>query len=184
VTTVSETVRALYTIRDLGWPIALLDLAIGVMRDHGRVAPVYFCGSERGYEAESYPGLYDPSSGGQVGPLINALESYSVTPTLGEQMNHVPVSDADSGICDSAVEALRIDCGRAPSSTLLRQRLNEISSDLLASLVARTAPTRLARIVRLSTPYNSQNPEHQMIDRAIRTRLSSGMASGHPVRSI
>jgi hypothetical protein len=99
-------------------------------------------------------------------------------------MNHLPVSDTDSGICDSAVEALRIDCGRAPSSTLLRQRLNEISSDLLASLVARTAPTRLARIVRLSTPYNSQNPEHQMIDRAIRTRLSSGMASGHPVRSI
>jgi hypothetical protein len=83
VTTVSETVRALYTIRDLGWPIALLDLAIGVMRDHGRVAPVYFCGSERGYEAESYPGLYDPSSGGQVGPLINALESYSVTPDVG-----------------------------------------------------------------------------------------------------
>jgi hypothetical protein len=165
---VAERRSGLYTIRDLGWPIALLDLALDVMRESGHVTPIYFCGYERGYEAKSYPGLYDPASGGQTGPLINALEAYSATTALGDQLNFVPASETAYGAWEPAVEALRAYCATGASAQLLRERLNEISWELLANLMSHTAPVKLARMLRLSGQYHSENRDHQMIDEAIR----------------
>ncbi len=45
----------LYTIRDLDWPVLLLDLALDRMRESDQVTPIYFCGFEPGYEASGYP---------------------------------------------------------------------------------------------------------------------------------
>jgi nucleoside-diphosphate-sugar epimerase len=65
-------------ITDLGWPVALLDLALGVLAGAGSRTPVYFSGYDPGYEAVSFPGLYDPLTAGDVSPLINAIEAAAI----------------------------------------------------------------------------------------------------------
>ena len=64
-----------HAITDLGWPVSLLDLALGVLARAGSGAPIYFTGYERGYEEVPFPGLYDPATAGDVSPLLNALEA-------------------------------------------------------------------------------------------------------------
>lgn len=64
-----------HAIRDLGWPVSLLDLAIGTLRDIGSSVPIYFSGFEKGYEDTVRPDLFDPRSGGDVSPLFNKFEA-------------------------------------------------------------------------------------------------------------
>jgi nucleoside-diphosphate-sugar epimerase len=70
----------IHAITDLGWPVGLLDLALGVIAATGSSTPVYFSGYDPGYEAVSFPGLYDPMTAGDVSPLINALEAAVAVP--------------------------------------------------------------------------------------------------------
>lgn len=65
-------------IRDLGWPISLMDLALGWLGTIGGRSPVYICGFEAGYEVAPYPGLYDPRLSGDLSPLFNAIEAPAV----------------------------------------------------------------------------------------------------------
>ena len=65
-------------IRDLGWPISLMDLALGWLGSIPHRSPVYVCGFEAGYEVAPYPGLYDPRLSGDLSPLFNAMEAPTV----------------------------------------------------------------------------------------------------------
>lgn len=76
-------VATVHTIRDLGWPVALLDLSLGWIADTGSRAPVYICGYEAGYESSPYPGLYDPRVSVERSPLVNALEAFSTVDASG-----------------------------------------------------------------------------------------------------
>lgn len=61
-------------IRDLGWPMSLLDLAVGVSASTGSCSPIQVCGYEAGYESSPYPALYDPAASGDRSPLFSSLE--------------------------------------------------------------------------------------------------------------
>lgn len=76
-------VTSIHTIRDLGWPVALLDLSLGWIADTGSRSPVYICGYEAGYESSPYPGLYDPRVSGGRSPLVNALEAFTTVDAPG-----------------------------------------------------------------------------------------------------
>ena len=63
-----------HAIRDLGWPVSLLDLALAVLARSGSATPIYISGYDRGYEEIPFPGLYDPMTAADLGPLLNAFE--------------------------------------------------------------------------------------------------------------
>lgn len=65
----------IHALADLGWPVSLLDLALGALASRGSDAPIYLSGYEQGYEEIPFPGLYDPMTAGEVSPLINAFEA-------------------------------------------------------------------------------------------------------------
>ncbi len=69
---------AVAAIRDLGWPVSLLDLAVGAVATQPTDSALYWCGIEAGYEKAQYPGLYDPKVSGSLSPLFNGLESHTV----------------------------------------------------------------------------------------------------------
>jgi hypothetical protein len=71
----SDATFRLHVIRDLDWPISLLDLALGAIAGNRRAQPLYLAGHDPGYEASPYPGLYDPRLAGDVSPLLNASQS-------------------------------------------------------------------------------------------------------------
>lgn len=76
-------VTTVHAIRDLGWPVALLDLSLGWIADTSATSPVYICGFEAGYESSPYPGLYDPRVSGERSPLVNALEAFTTFDATG-----------------------------------------------------------------------------------------------------
>lgn len=69
---------SLSAIRDLGWPVSLLDLAIGMLVRTGSRAVLQCCGYEAGYEKRPYPALYDPLVSGERSPLFSALEAFGL----------------------------------------------------------------------------------------------------------
>lgn len=165
-----------YTIRDLDWPVLLLDLALDRMRESGRISPIYFCGYEPGYEAAGYPGLYDPDVSGETGPLINALEGYSATAVLGGQLNHVPIAVGDSDLFHAVVNELNLHCVQQSPASVLRDRLNAASYEGLVALLGRTEAFAIERLSELATRYRSATEEHRMIASTIGARNDANHA--------
>ena len=66
---------SIHAITDLGFPVNLLDIALGILAQTGSSAPIYFSGYERGFEPMPFPGLYDPATAGDLSPLVSAFEA-------------------------------------------------------------------------------------------------------------
>jgi FlaA1/EpsC-like NDP-sugar epimerase len=79
-----------HALTDLGWPISLLDLALGVLTNTGSTAPIYFSGYDPGYEITPFPGLYDPATAGNVSPLLSAFEAPLAERVFGDAIDVFP----------------------------------------------------------------------------------------------
>jgi hypothetical protein len=151
-------------IRDLGWPISLIDLAVGWLDESGVTIPLYVCGFEAGYDKSAYPGLYDPKASGDRSPLFNAFEA-----------PHATISDysADVDVCaidaqkDPATLALIQQLGRLAADdadpAVLRAHVEECGWAVLASSVGSLATTSLTRHLDMV-----QRIPHRSFDRADR----------------
>jgi nucleoside-diphosphate-sugar epimerase len=140
----------LAAIRDVGMPVALLDLAIGAIADQAgnrpeRVVPIYLCGPEPGYDPSVYPGLYDPLLAGDVSPLLSAFEAHDVSAAISCDGVDVTVVRAGQ---EHRTRAL---VGRLGSAALagadparLRAQAEECGWAVLAS-IASMLPTRTLR---------------------------------------
>jgi NAD(P)-dependent dehydrogenase (short-subunit alcohol dehydrogenase family) len=93
----------MHAIRDLDWPVNLLDLALGMIAETRSQSPVYIAGYESGYERTPFPALYDPNTAGAISPLINAFEAASTGPGRSAQVDAfdlaAPSDDADALLC-------------------------------------------------------------------------------------
>ena len=65
----------LSVVRNLGWPVETLELALYLIRESGRDLPVYFLGCPRGYWEDFFRGQVDWRDPVNVHPLLNVLES-------------------------------------------------------------------------------------------------------------
>lgn len=155
-------VPTIRTIRDLGWPVCLLDLALGWIADTGSAAPVYICGFEAGYESSPYPGLYDPRVSGGRSPLVNALEAFSTRDADGSvdvdsydvpaPTDLRPLVEID-GLAADATAAVR-SCG--PGAALdgsitarLRRQVESVGWTMLAGTLGSLPDAPLRRHTRL-----------------------------------
>jgi nucleoside-diphosphate-sugar epimerase len=143
-----------HAIADLGWPISLLDLALGVLIRTGSTAPIYFSGYDPGYESTSFPGLYDPVTAGDVSPLISAFEApfterdafsgvdafpVRLTPNVGRE----ELLEKLESVCDSTQEPSAIRCAlNALSWSLLEGSIEAVPHEVLASAARRAARHR------------------------------------------
>lgn len=152
-----------HAITDLGWPVSLLELALGVLTERDSRAPVYFSGYDAGYEEVPFPGLYDPLTAGDVSPLMNAFEAGAVlAPTAGVDTFRLAFEpDPRLG---KLVSALEVCCERTRDPVPLRGALSELSWSLLDATL-RTAPaatlTRCAALVRAHR--DTMGPDHRRV---------------------
>jgi nucleoside-diphosphate-sugar epimerase len=147
----------IHAITDLGWPVSLLDLALGVLARTGSAAPLYFSGYDPGYEAESFPALYDPLTSGDVSPLINALEAAAIVATPCERCDSFAMPGAPG------LGKLLAEFTAEPS----RQALSDLSWSLLDLALQNAPRASLARAAKLAGS-RCQGPDHQRILDAIR----------------
>jgi nucleoside-diphosphate-sugar epimerase len=158
-----------HAITDLGWPVSLLDLAVGVLAAARSATPIYISGYDRGYEEIPFPGLYDPATAGEVSPLLNAFEAARVTEAPCHMVDAFPLEMRPDPGPVKLLAALEEACDMTEDPDVIRGALDELSWSLL-DVTLQAAPTKvLARSAAFADPHrHGLSPEHQRLLAAIR----------------
>jgi nucleoside-diphosphate-sugar epimerase len=158
-----------HAITDLGWPVSLLDLALGVLARTGSTAPIYFSGYDPGYEEVPFPGLYDPATAGDVSPLLNAFEAVAADQSPCPLVDAFPLQMAPDARPAKLLAALDEVCARTEDPDAVRGRLDELSWSLLDATLRAAPRPALTRAAALAHPHqNSLLPDHRRVLDAIR----------------
>jgi hypothetical protein len=169
-------------LRDLGWPpIALLDLTLDYLSDNPRSkSPIVITGYPPGYEADAYPGTYDPLSAGDVSPLVNCIEATRTAPTLilGDLVDHFELID---GQCDEIDDTLsRItEAAEAPrmSNQVMGDLLHRASLGLLRHSMEQADSERVSRIHQFGMRHDPLIDDHALIHRQLELFLDTEHAA-------
>jgi hypothetical protein len=154
-----------HAITDLGWPVGLLDLALGALGRTGSQAPIYFSGYDPGYESMPFPGLYDPLTAGEVSPLLSAFEAAVAEQVPGRATDAFPVRLASGP--GAPLPELEQAC-RAGDAAAVRAALDDLSWWLLDAMLALASPDTLKRVAGLTAPFErGLSPSHRRILAAV-----------------
>ena len=166
-----------HAISDLGWPVSLLDVALGVLVSTGSQTPVYFSGYDPGYEEVPFPGLYDPVTAGDVSPLLNAFEAAAGTSSPCPMVDAFRLEMAPNPQPVKLLAALDEICGRTTDPDVVRGGLNELSWGLLDATLHAVPRRVLGRAAALSDPHQEvMCADHRRVLEAIRD--SAGLTTG------
>jgi NAD(P)-dependent dehydrogenase (short-subunit alcohol dehydrogenase family) len=165
----------MHALRNLDWPVNLLDLAVGMIMETRSSSPIYIAGYEGGYESEAFAGLYDPRTAGGISPLINAFEAAAAVPAECAEVDtfdlRPPVGDGEAATALAAVERA---CAAGSDSAMLRASFDILSRALLELTVrdlSRSAVTRAIDLATARTPV--PNAAHDVILDALRRRAAA-----------
>jgi hypothetical protein len=176
----ADDIFRLHVIRDLAWPINLLELALGLMVAERTVAPLYIAGHEPGYERTPYPGLFDPRYAGDISPLVNALEAPSVEPAACPEVDVISMPKPRAGAAPLSLRELREACADEDEDAARRAH-ETLNRQLLAATARAASPTTLRRIIRLTESHRPiMSDEHRLIDDAFRQALASPVPHTDP----
>jgi NAD(P)-dependent dehydrogenase (short-subunit alcohol dehydrogenase family) len=144
-------------IRDLDWPVSLIDMAVGAMMKRQSCGSIYICGYEAGYEEKPYPALFDPFTSGDAGPLVNAFEGAQAeeSPTC-HQVDLFPFVVDMAPEAETAINSLEALCANSHDNDDVRQGLDTLSWAILDSRLACVDLQLLKRSVKLM----EQNPDY------------------------
>ena len=157
-----------HAITDLGWPVSLLDVALGVLARTGSATPIYFSGYDRGYEAAPFPGLYDPLTAGDISPLLSAFEAARAERSSCPAADAFPMEVAADPGLDERMLALGDVCARTQEPARVRAALDELSWTLLDATLKAVPHQALVRAARLTVPHRgSLSAEHRRMLAAI-----------------
>jgi hypothetical protein len=160
---------SVHAITDLGWPVGLLDLALGVVARTGSETPVYFSGYDPGYESSPFPGLYDPETAGMVSPLFSALEAAGARQDPGTATDSFPVLLRSGPELGASLQALQDACGTGEESDVVRAALDDLSWRLLDAMLQQAPRRALARVAMLTEPFERElSPAFARILAAVR----------------
>ena len=167
----------LYAIHDLGWPVALHDLALGAVAESGRPGRIAVIGHEPGYEKQPYPGLYDPRMSGDVSPLINGLEAPTVVRAPGPDVDcAVGRAPLTPELLDSYAHLASV-CDRGGGNDDIRGVFDALAWSLLGHAVATAEPASVRRIARVTEPHRPRmTDEHLRMDDLFRKHAATPAA--------
>jgi nucleoside-diphosphate-sugar epimerase len=172
----SPGVLRINALRDLDWPVRLLEVALGMLTETGSPSPIYICGYEDGYESTPFPCLYDPMTAGDVSPLINAFEAPFVRPGLCERVDcfEAPALRDDDEVLER-LERLETQCARTTDPSALRREFDALCRSLLAATLRDLPDAAVGRALgcaeRSPIPID---PAHSPMLEAMRLRMRSG----------
>ena len=162
-----------HSITDLGWPVSLLDVALGVLSSKRSRTPVYISGYDPGYEEVAFPGLYDPATAGDVSPLMNAFETAALVDSPCPMVDAFKLETAEDSVNPKLLAALDCVCGRTREAAQVRAALDELSWSLLDATLGAVSRTALDRSAKLICRHEeAMTPAHRRITRAIRDHAS------------
>jgi NADP-dependent 3-hydroxy acid dehydrogenase YdfG len=137
-------------VRDLGWPIDLLELVLFKIAQSGKKVPLYFNGLQAGYDEPFFHGQFDPTLGTEVNPLISAIEdidrTYDRSGTMViSKMSKFCIAELDRQV--AALIELASD-PNFPESQLKAVQAKAIKA-VATSIFAQISPQRILSILTL-----------------------------------
>ena len=141
-----------FAITNLGWPVNLLELALGVLRLTGSAAPLYFSGYEPGYEGAPFPGLYDPLTAGEVSPLLSAFEAERSQKAMCGMADEFPLEMAPDPELDKRLLALEEACELTREPAAVRAALDALSWSMLGATLRMVPGRVLGRAAAIAAP--------------------------------
>jgi FlaA1/EpsC-like NDP-sugar epimerase len=158
-----------YAITDLGWPVSLLDVAIGTVALRAQKVPIYISGYDPGYEEVSFPGLYDQETAGDISPLFNAFEAAADIGTPFPMVDVFDLKMAGHIAPNYRLAALEDVCNHTKSPKLIRSMLDHLSWSLLDDTLAAVPQPVLKRTISILDKHPIVlNPVHERITKTIR----------------
>jgi len=145
-----------FALRDLGWPVSLLDLAIGTLLQVGSDSPIYFSGHDPGYERAPFPGLYDPDTAGEISPLLNAFEAAAAEHDAQLGIDACPIQFDHSRAPAGLLAAVEQVCTATSGPQAVRAALDQLSWRILDAALAALPQPVLARIASLTAPHEGR----------------------------
>ena len=165
----------LHAITDLGWPVSLIDVALGVLASKRSRTPVYISGHEPGYEEVPFPGLYDPASAGDVSPLLNAFEAAALVDSPCPLVDAFKLEMAQDTVSVKLLGELDSVCGQTEDSAEVRSTLDELSWSLLDATLDAADRAALDRSARLIGRHEERmTPVHRRVTEAIKSHTCEG----------
>jgi nucleoside-diphosphate-sugar epimerase len=165
-------------LRDLDWPVRLLDVALGMLAETGSRSPIYVCGYEEGYESTPFPALYDPATAGDVSPLINAFEAPRVRPGASDRVDSFEApAPRDDHEALERLERLEALCAETQDPSVLRREFDALGLALLDATLRDLTDAAAARALRFAerSPYPI-DPAHLPMLEALRRRVRTCQA--------
>lgn len=160
-------------ISDLGWPVSLLDLAIGVLTARDSAAPVYLSGYDPGYEEVPFPGLYDPATAGELSPLLNAFEASAVVQSECPMTDAFEAAFAPQPRAAELSDALAALCNQTSDPEKIRVALGELSWALLDATLSAAPAGALTRAARMASRHAATlSADHHRILQTIQDKAS------------
>ena len=158
-----------HAITDLGWPVSLLDVALGVLAHKGSRAPVYFSGYDPGYEEVPFPGLYDPATAGDVSPLLNAFETAASVDSPCPLVDAFRLEMSPDPVAPKLLAALEAVCERTQDPDAVRHALDDLSWLVLDATLCAAAQPALDRSAKLVRQHeHALTPVHRRVMDAIK----------------
>jgi nucleoside-diphosphate-sugar epimerase len=162
-----------HAITDLGWPLNLIDVALGVVGAKNSRSPVYVSGYDPGYEEVPFPGLYDPATAGDVSPLLNAFETAALAQSPCPMINAFRLEMAQDTVSAKLLAALETACERTQDPREIKAALDDLSWSLLDATLSAAPQTVLDRSARLVGRHEeTMTPVHRRVTEAIKAHAT------------
>jgi NAD(P)-dependent dehydrogenase (short-subunit alcohol dehydrogenase family) len=175
-----------HAITDLGWPVSLVDVALGVLASKRSRTPVYISGYDPGYEEVPFPGLYDPATAGDVSPLFNAFETAAMVNSPCPMVDSFKLEMAHDTVCAKLLHVLDEVCGQTQDPAEVRSALDDLSWSLLNATLDAADRTSLNRSAKLICQHEERmTPVHRRVTEAIKSHAChpAGRTRADPTRT-
>jgi NADP-dependent 3-hydroxy acid dehydrogenase YdfG len=137
------------SVRDIGWPIDTLDVALHKILLSGRQIPVYFKGIPAGYEKHVFMGQLDLSGDREILPMLNVIEAEFGKVCTATNTVTFALTAFDEGILALAVAEIRRAI--AVDDIAIRHSTIEGLKQIVLSSFHRAAPHKLLDILNWGT---------------------------------
>jgi hypothetical protein len=98
LTTLQDGTTEILSVRDIGWPVNTLDVALHKILNSGKNIPIYFKGLPAGYERHVFMGQLDLSGKREALPMLNVLEGVHGKVDAASNTVTAPISPFDGAV--------------------------------------------------------------------------------------
>jgi Polysaccharide biosynthesis protein len=149
LTTLQPGTTEILSVRDIGWPVNTLDVALHKILKSGKNIPLYFKGLPAGYERHVFMGQLDLSGQREVLPMLNVLEGIHSRVEAASNTVTAPMIPFDSLVL--AKSLAQIEQAMVTNDVDTRQAVIQAGKDIALSSFCLADPHLLLDILNWGT---------------------------------